>query len=116
MKKENRFFGKIPFPCIAYDQDVYQPGKWWRGPTWLSLAWLMLEILEKYGFTEAYDHVCRVYYEMILKEGQLRELFHSQTGEGLGAYDQGWTAAVFIKLNRILHEGGKQNEYDRTKK
>ena len=104
MLDEKCFFGKIPFPCIAYDQDVYQPEKWWRGPTWMSLAWLMLEILCKYGFRNEYEKACRIYYKMLIKDGQLRELFNSQTGEGLGAYDQGWTAAIFIKLNKILHE------------
>lgn len=102
MLDEKRFFGKIPFPCVAYDQEAYQPEKWWRGPAWMSLDWLMLETLEKYGFKEAHAKVCRTYYEMILNDGQLRELFNSQTGEGLGAYDQGWTAAVFVKLNKIL--------------
>lgn len=103
MLDKTRFWGKIPFPCIAYDEEVYQPEKWWRGPTWMSLAWLLIEILEKYGFEEEYRHVCRTYYRMISEDGNLRELFHSQTGEGLGAYDQGWTAAVYIKLNRIIN-------------
>lgn len=103
MLDENRFFGKVPFPCIAYDQEAYQPEKWWRGPVWMSLAWLMVEIMEKYGFTAEHEKVCRTYYEMILKDGHLRELFNSKTGEGLGAYDQGWTAAIFVKLNKMLH-------------
>ncbi len=37
------FFGQIPFPCVAYDEPSYQPEKWWRGPVWLAIAYLMLE-------------------------------------------------------------------------
>ncbi len=99
---EKKFFGKIPLPCIAYDQAEYKPEKWWRGPTWMSLAWMVNEVLLKYGFTEEHKHVCEVFHEMILKDGNLRELFNSQTGEGLGAYDQGWTASVFVKLHKML--------------
>ena len=99
---EKKFFGNIPLPCIAYDQPEYSAEKWWRGPTWMSLSWMVNETLLKYGFEAEHRHVCEAYYEMILKDGNLRELFNSQTGEGLGAYDQGWTAAVFVKLHKML--------------
>ncbi len=99
---EKKFFGRIPLPCIAYDQAEYKPEKWWRGPTWMSLSWMVNEVLLKYGFEAEHRHVCEAFHEMILKDGNLRELFNSQTGEGLGAYDQGWTAAVFVKLHKML--------------
>lgn len=100
---EKKFFSNIPIPCIAYDQEPYQAEQWWRGPTWMSLSWMVNEVLALYGFEEEHKHVCKTYYDMILKDGNLRELFNSQTGEGLGAYDQGWTAAVFVKLNKVLN-------------
>ena len=99
---EKKFFGRIPLPCIAYDQAEYKPEKWWRGPTWMSLSWMVNEVLLKYGFEAEHRHVCEAFHDMILKDGNLRELFNSQTGEGLGAYDQGWTAAVFVKLHKML--------------
>ena len=104
MLDETKFFGAVPFPCIAYDQPQYDPAGWWRGPTWMSLAWLMLETLQMFGYAEEHSRVCRIYRDMISADGNLRELFHSQTGEGLGAYDQGWTAAVFIRLCKLCAE------------
>ena len=44
---KEKFFGRVPFPCIAYNQREYRCDKWWRGPLWLSLAWLLVETLEK---------------------------------------------------------------------
>ena len=35
---------------------------------------------------------------MMIKDGLLHELFNSQTGEGLGNVEQGWTAATFIRI------------------
>lgn len=96
-----RFWGRVPLPCIAYDQPQYRQDGWWRGPTWMSLAWLLVEMLEHYGFAEEYRHVCRVFRDMITSDGNLRELFDSQTGAGLGAFDQGWTAAVYVKLCKL---------------
>ena len=68
----------------------------------MSLSWMVNEVLLKYGFEAEHRHVCEAFHDMILKDGNLRELFNSQTGEGLGAYDQGWTAAVFVKLHKML--------------
>lgn len=95
---EKRLFGKIPFPSVAYDQPCYDPQKWWRGPTWMSIAWIMLETLEKYGFEREYREAAKKLYDMMLNDGMLHELFDSQTGKGIGSADQGWTAATFIRL------------------
>ena len=98
------FFGPIPFPCVAYDDPSYQPEKWWRGPTWMAVAYLMLEVLRKYGYAaEARDAASRLYRVMIA-DGNLRELFNSATGEGLGAHQQGWTAAICLRLKMELGE------------
>lgn len=95
-------FGKYPFPSVAYNQPEYISGGWWRGPTWMSEAWLMLEVLEKYGFTAEHRIAMERLYAMIIEDGDLHELFDSQTGEGKGNAQQGWTAGTFIRLCRLL--------------
>ena len=97
---ENYFFGKIPFPCVAYCEPVYEPAHWWRGPTWMPAAWLMLETLEKYGYAAQWAEAARRLYRVMQKDGTLHELFDSATGEGLGCDEQGWTAAIFIRLTQ----------------
>ncbi|MBQ9879767.1 MAG: hypothetical protein IJM45_04955 [Clostridia bacterium] len=95
---EEYMFGKVPFPSVAYTENTYEHGHWWRGPTWLPMAWLMLETLEKYGFdAEAKEAKDRL-YAMIIGDGRLSELFDSKTGEGLGSADQSWTQGIFIRL------------------
>lgn len=97
-----RNFGKYPFPSVAYDQPEYISGGWWRGPTWMSEAWLMLEVLEKYGFEDEHREAMKRLYDMITEDGQLHELFDSQTGEGLYNAQQGWTAGTYIRLCSML--------------
>ncbi len=99
---ETYFFGKIPFPSVAYCEPVYEPAHWWRGPTWMPTAWLMLETLEKYGYTSRRAEAARRLYEAMKADGVLHELFDSATGEGLGCDEQGWTAAIFIRLAQEL--------------
>lgn len=97
---EKYFFGKVPFPCVAYCEPAYEPAQWWRGPTWMPVAWLMLETLEKHGYSAEREEAARRLYRIMLEDGVLHELFDSATGEGLGCDEQGWTAAIFIRLSQ----------------
>ena len=103
-----RFFGEQPFPSIAYDHPAYIPRPeqrsdgtghaCWRGPVWPNIAWMMVEVLEKFGFATAADQAADRLWRMLRDDGQLCEYFDSRTGEGLGTVEQGWTAAVAIAL------------------
>ena len=99
----DRLFGTVPFPSVAYDQESYREEHWWRGPTWLPEAWLMLETLEKFGYGNEKREAQRRLYDMLLKDVSMHELFNSRTGEGLGSEEQGWTCAIFIKLCKLLN-------------
>ena len=99
-------FGEIPFPSVAYNEEKYLAGKWWRGSTWLSESWIMLDLLMEHGYEKEYDIAIKRFYNMLLKDPHMHELFNSQTGEGLGSAEQGWTCAIFIKLCLIMRERG----------
>lgn len=102
---KSKFFGDIPFPSVACDQPVYDPAQWWRGPTWLPVAYLMLETLRKFGFEKQWRQAAERLHRMVVDDGRISELFNSRTGEGMGAAQQGWTAAILLRLNRELREG-----------
>ncbi|MBM4143565.1 MAG: hypothetical protein FJ225_08260 [Lentisphaerae bacterium] len=104
------FFGKVPFPSVAYDETCYQPNKWWRGPVWLPVAYLMLILLDKTGFRAEAASARASLYQMIINDTNIREFFNSQTGEGLGAHEQGWTAAICLRLHREIHGQGTMVE------
>jgi len=89
----------MPFPSVAYNEVSYQPDKCWRGPTWLPVAYLMLLLLDKAAYNAEAMKARLILYRAIIRDGNIRELFNSQTGEGLGAHEQGWTAAICLKLN-----------------
>ncbi|MCQ2485768.1 MAG: hypothetical protein MJ168_10615 [Clostridia bacterium] len=97
-------FADVPFPSIAYNEDVYDTAQWWRGPTWLPIAWLMLEILLRFGYNDEYMTAVRKLYDILIKDEDMHELFNSQTGEGMGNLQQGWTCAIFIKFCEILNK------------
>lgn len=92
------FFGARPFPVVAYSDQNYQPEKWWRGPVWPNIAWVMTEILRLHGFEKEYWEAKRRLLDMMTANEELSELYSSSTGKPLGATALGWTCAVFMKL------------------
>ncbi len=95
-----RLFGPVPFPSVAYDEPSYEPGNWWRGPTWPPIAVLMLELLERLGFDAEASAARDRLLAVLLADGELHELFDSRSGTGLGQREQGWTAACYLWLLR----------------
>ena len=95
---KNYLFGDIPFPSVAYNEPTYDAAHWWRGPTWMSEAWLMLETLQKFGYQKEYAEAADRLFRMLLADGGMHELFNSRTGEGMGYEQQGWTCATYLAL------------------
>ena len=95
----SRMYSDIPFPCVSYDDPAYDPQTMWRGPMWPPISWLLLELLEKLELRAERKAAAKTLYEIVLKDGQLYEYFDSQTGRGLGFPQQGWTAALFLRLH-----------------
>ena len=111
-----QFWGTMPFPSVAYNHETYQPNRHaddnleagagaacWRGPCWLPIAWFMLDVLDTLGFAEKRLEAAQRLYDAILADGELSEYYDSQTGAGIGARQQGWSAAIAIKLYEILN-------------
>lgn len=92
------FYGEYPFPCVAYDDPDFDPAHWWRGPVWLPVAYLCLELLAKYGFHAERREAARRLYRCVIQDGRLCELFDARTGQGMGSRQQGWTAAIALRL------------------
>jgi hypothetical protein len=100
-----RLYGRIPFPCVSYDDPAYDPQLMWRGPMWPPIYWLLLELMDKFDMTAQRAESATTLYRIILKDGHLHEYFDSQTGAGLGFPQQGWTAAIFLRLHADLAAG-----------
>lgn len=104
---EKAMFGEIPFPSVSCDDASYEEDGWWRGPTWMPIARLLLQCLEDNGYSEQAVSASERLYEMMLRDGVLHELFNSKTGEGLGSAQQGWTAGIFIRMCAEKHKEEK---------
>lgn len=76
-----------PLPSTSPDAEAFDSRCYWRGPTWVNINWLMAPVLES-------DIRART-IELVEKQG-FREYYDPLTGEGLGAKQFAWTAALIL--------------------
>ncbi len=87
------------FPSVSYDDPAYESGNYWRGPTWVNIAYFAIKGLYHYG----YDKLAGDFRRTILdwcsqNEDHLYEYYDSRSGKGIGAPQYGWTAAFVIEF------------------
>ena len=100
--KECAQFAKLHFypamPTVAYDDPCYV-GDYWRGHTWLNVAYFAVKGLRNYGF----NSLSREMREKILSfvaqnKDALYEKYDADTGAGKGCKFFSWTCAFVIEF------------------
>lgn len=78
-----------PLPTHAPNAETYEPRRYWRGPTWTNMNWLLVPAL---GEDLAKKTI------QLTEQAGFREYFDARTGDGLGADQFTWTAALTLDL------------------
>lgn len=84
----------------APDEPTFDPLKYWRGPAWVNVNWLLYHGLMRYGKKDLAQRVKDDSLSLIEQYG-FYEYFDPRPGiapeaGGLGADDFSWTAAVYL--------------------
>jgi glycogen debranching enzyme len=77
----------------------FEARRYWRGPIWANLNWLLGRGLRQQGFVDQAEALERTTLDLVARSG-MREYFDPVTGEGLGADGFSWTAAAVIDMLR----------------
>jgi hypothetical protein len=97
LEQERGFGPAFPVPSVPIDSKAFRPMKYWQGPTWMNINWLIIDGLRRYGFKEYAEALEDTSIEMVQKAG-FAEYFDPITGEPLGTDNFSWTAALTIDL------------------
>ena len=90
------------WPSVSYDHPEYKPTIYWRGRTWLNVAYFALKGLKFYGYDELADEGRETILGWVdAYKGSIHENYDSMTGEPLGAKDFSWSAVFVLKF---LHD------------
>ena len=101
MMDEEKFNLRVPMPTASFDNDKFNPYRYWRGPVWLDQALYGVEALQNYGYEEeAKDLAYKLFdgAEGLLGDAAIQENYNPVTGEGLHTKNFSWSAAAYYML------------------
>jgi len=88
--------------CLAipsYDrrESNFNSKKYWRGPIWINLNWMLYNGLRRYGHWK-YVRLIRNSILYLAERSGFYEYYDPITGEGIGEENFSWSAALFLDL------------------
>jgi hypothetical protein len=86
-----------PVPSNSRLAPDFSPMRYWRGPVWINVDWLLYQGLERYGFDAYAARVREAIVELVQQHG-FYEYFNPHTGAGHGTDQFSWTAALLLDV------------------
>ncbi|MEO0828854.1 MAG: trehalase family glycosidase [Pseudomonadota bacterium] len=86
---------KVGVPSWDPRHAAYEPQRYWRGPVWAMMNYMIVDGLERQGET-AFAEELRAQTIDMIETGGFFENFNAATGEGCGGGDFTWTAAIYL--------------------
>jgi len=75
------------------DSPLFEPQRYWRGPVWLHINWMIADGLAHYGEGVLSERLKQA-SQRCIDIGGFWEYFDADTGAGCGGDDFSWTAAI----------------------
>jgi glycogen debranching enzyme len=97
LENEHLFGPAYPVPTTPVNSAWFNPTRYWQGPSWVNMNWLIIDGLQRYGYKDHAAALMESTLEMV-KRGGFAEYFNPLTGEPAGADNFTWTAALTIDL------------------
>lgn len=100
MLHDQKVFGtNYPVASVPMYSRYFNEVRYWQGPTWVNTNWMIIQGLERYGFTKEADIIRLKTLELVDTKG-FYEYFSPLTGEPAGAPNFSWTAALALDLDQ----------------
>lgn len=92
-------FGIGPLPVPSYDRTAadFDRLRYWRGPIWINVNWLLWRGLRTHG-RDREAATLRDAMLSLVRRGGYHEYFDPVTGDGIGSAAFSWTAALTMDL------------------
>ncbi|MDO5986936.1 trehalase family glycosidase [Flavivirga amylovorans] len=100
-----KFGGDHQYLCASFDptSERFNPKKYWRGPVWVNLNWMLHNGLKRYGYKDIAERVKHDTIQILEKNGfyeyfDSRKEMHQNGKAGYGGNNFSWSAALLIDL------------------
>lgn len=84
----------------AKPEPAWEPRRYWRGPVWIIMNWLLIEGLQRYGYDELAGTIQQNSLDLLETSG-FREYYDARDGSGCGSTDFSWSAALALELSHV---------------
>jgi neutral trehalase len=95
IENEHMFGPAHPLPSVPLNSPWFDPLRYWQGPTWFNMNWLIADGLRRYGYNDHAEALIESSLELV-KDGHFSEYYNPLNGDPLGAPNFSWTAAVVL--------------------
>jgi hypothetical protein len=90
-------------PSFEPGRPEFEPRRYWRGPVWLVVNWMLIDGLRQNGASALAERIRRDSLALVERSG-FGEYFDPLTGEALGGTEFSWTAAMYLLLHSLAGE------------
>lgn len=96
-KTLDRILNASPLSIPSFDPEhpKFDSRRYWRGPTWAIVNYLVARGLQEYGFEDKAIRI-RLDTRKMIETSGFHEYFDPITGEGAGGDNFTWTAAIWL--------------------
>ncbi|GHO45990.1 amylo-alpha-1,6-glucosidase [Ktedonospora formicarum] len=93
--------GGEAYAIPSYDRNTseFSPNRYWRGPVWINMNWLLSHGLRRYGYHEYAQRLRQTIIDLPQRHGFF-EYYNPFNGEGHGTDQFSWTASLLLD---VLH-------------
>lgn len=97
LRDESAYATPFPIPTVPIGDPLFEAERYWRGPSWINVNWMMIEGLRLARKDALADDLTERTLQVVDRSG-FYEYFDPRTGKGLGSADFSWSAALTLDL------------------
>ena len=99
LQRLDSWLNRVTYGVPSFDpgRPEFEPQRYWRGPVWLIVNWMLIDGLRRNGRPDLAERIRRDSLALVERSG-FAEYFDPLNGAPLGGSRFSWTAAMYLHL------------------
>lgn len=99
IQRMENWLARVAYGIPSFEpwRPEFEPQRYWRGPVWLIVNWMLIDGLRRNGRADLAGRIRHDSLALVERMG-FAEYFNPLTGDPLGGSEFSWTAAIYLHL------------------